>query len=481
MPDPTPVIIWFRRDLRLEDNPALEQARHSGQRIIALYVHETDCKKPPGAARSWWLHFSLTSLRDDLARKGVALVIRRGKAAGILDDIIKETKANAVFWNRRYERDRIENDRAIKADLKDRGIAVKSFRASLLCEPWEVKTRSGEDYYRVFSPYWRAATAQIKVTEPLVLPHAFAGFDGKINSLSIEDLALLPTKPDWGSKMKAYWQPGENGAKNRLKTFLDGPVGNYTDGRNRPDKEGTSRLSPHLAFGEISPRQVWHAAVEKLGDADENSRSQLNKFLSEVGWREFSYVLLYHNPNLDNENFRDNFDRFPWERNPDALVRWQKGLTGYPFVDAGMRELWETGWQHNRVRMVTASFLIKHLLIDWREGEKWFWDTLVDADPGSNAAGWQWVAGSGADAAPYFRIFNPFIQGRKFDPQGEYVRRWVPELKRLPTTFIHTPWEAPEQVLGEAGVTLGDTYPAPIVDHNKARERALAAYEETKG
>lgn len=467
-----PLILWFRRDLRVADNPALFEAAKTGRPVICLYIYESGTERPLGGASQWWLHHSLASLSKDLERLGAKLILRQGEAFRVLDMLIEDTGADMVFWNRRYDLAPREIDAAIKADLTQRGLTVKSFRANLLSEPWAVETKTGE-YYKVFTPYWRAAQNYIDTAEPLPAPDMLKPYNGTLKSETLEDLNLLPTSPDWAAKMTPHWEIGSAGAAKALTAFLNGPVEHYSEDRNRPDKEdGTSKLSPHLAFGEISPRQIWQDCKENLDTA--------RKFLSEIGWREFSYVLLFHNPKLASENFKPDFDAFEWNENKDHLRRWQKGLTGYPFVDAGMRQLWQTGWQHNRVRMVTASFLIKHLLIDWREGEKWFHDTLVDADPASNAASWQWVAGSGADAAPYFRIFNPFTQGEKFDPNGDYVRKFVPELARLPKRFIHRPWEAPKLVLLEAGVKLGDTYPAPIVDHKFARERALAAYKATR-
>jgi len=468
----TPLIIWFRRDLRVADNPALHEAVKTGRPLICLYILETDRDREWGGASLWWLHHSLESLSKDLAAIGAKLTLRKGQAFRILDMLIQDTGADRIYWNRRYDLAPREIDSAIKADLTERGLTVKSFRANLLSEPWTVKTKT-DNYYKVFTPYWRTAQEAIDISDPLPAPTAIKAYEGDIESESLESFGLLPTSPDWGSKMTPHWTIGSAGAKRALEQFLSGPVTTYPDDRNRPDKEeGTSKLSPHLAFGEISPKQIWHACKDNLDAA--------RKFLAEIGWREFSYVLLYHNPKLASENFKPAFNAFEWNSDETHLRRWQQGLTGYPFVDAGMRQLWQTGWQHNRVRMVTASFLIKHLLIDWREGEKWFHDTLVDADPASNAASWQWVAGSGADAAPYFRIFNPFTQGEKFDPNGDYVRQYVPELKHLPNKFIHRPWEAPALVLREAGVTLGDNYPTPIVDHKFARERALASYKATR-
>lgn len=464
-----PIIVWFRRDLRLGDNPALDAAVSGGKPIICLYIDETDCARPLGAASKWWLHYSLEDLGKNIADVGGRLILRRGVAADILDDIISQTGADHIVWNRRYAEDARARDSGLKSSLKERGLKVESFKANLLTEPWERQTKTG-GYYKVFTPYWRAVRGELTVLPALPEPTELTPYNGAIESVGLSDLELLPQSPNWGSKMKSHWQIGAQGAHKALTEFLDNGIAGYTDDRNRPDKPtGTSHLSPHLAFGEISPRQIWQACDGKGGEA--------NKFLSEIGWREFSYVLLYHNPKLASENFKPDFNKFEWDENELALERWQMGQTGYPFVDAGMRQLWATGWQHNRVRMVTASFLIKHLLIDWRRGEEWFYDTLVDADPASNAASWQWVAGSGADASPYFRIFNPFTQGEKFDPNGDYVRKWVPELAKLPKKYIHRPWDAPAHILAEADVKLGRDYPHPIVDHKPARERALSAYK----
>jgi len=466
-----PLIVWFRRDLRVADNPALYEAAKTRRPVICLYILETEKERELGGASQWWLHHSLQSLTRDLDALGAKLILRKGQAFRVLDRLIEETGADTIYWNRRYDLGPREIDSAIKADLTQRGLKVKSFRANLLSEPWAVKTKT-DNYYKVFTPYWRAAQESLDTNEPLPAPTSIVQYLGDAKSETLESFALLPTSPDWASKMEPHWTIGSKGAAKSLEQFLKGPVANYPIDRDRPDRDGTSHLSPHLAFGEISPKQIWHACKDDLAKA--------RKFLAEIGWREFSYVLLYHNPKLATENFKPAFNAFEWNNDDNHLRRWQHGLTGYPFVDAGMRQLWQTGWQHNRVRMVTASFLIKHLLIDWREGETWFHDTLLDADPASNAASWQWVAGSGADASPYFRIFNPFTQGEKFDPNGDYVRRFVPELKHMPNKFIHRPWEAPKFVLSEAGVKLGENYPPPIVDHKFARERALAAYKATR-
>lgn len=471
----TPVLLWFRNDLRLSDNPALCAAVDTGQPIIAVYIRETDALRPRGAAGDYWLHHSLNALQKDIEGLGGVLSFKRGKAREIIEQAIETHGVSAVFWNRRYDKGGRAVDEALKSALKKQDITVQSFNGNLLTEPWEVETKSG-GYYKVFTPYWRAARDRLSEnphkTEPSHTPDSLEPFKD-FESEALSDWDLLPTQPDWGSKMNPYWTPGSKGARQSLKDFLDGPVERYSEDRNRPDVEnGTSHLSPHLAFGEISPREIWTACRDDEAKAE--------KFLSEIGWREFSYVLLYHNPELPRENYKSDFDDFAWEEDAAALERWQHGQTGYPFVDAGMRQLWATGWQHNRVRMVTASFLIKHLLIHWKEGEAWFWDTLVDADPASNAAGWQWVAGSGADASPYFRIFNPFTQGEKFDPKGDYVRKYVPELKDLPNKYLNRPWEAPDHVLKKANVVLGKTYPKPIVDHKTAREKALSAYKASR-
>jgi len=464
----SPAIVWFRRDLRIGDNPALFAAQQSEKPLILLYVEETNRPRKLGAAAKVWQHHSLQSLKHSIKSKGGTLIFRRGEAASCLDDIIAETGANEVHWNRRYEGWARDIDESIKTNLKARGFQVQSHKANLLTEPWEVATKTG-GYYKVFTPFWRTVCRDLEVAPPIPVPENFDCVEG-LASDSLKDWDLLPDTPDWASSMMVDYRPGEIGARQRLSLFLDGPVENYPQQRDRPDDEtGTSKLSPHLAFGEISPRQIWTDAKKSTYSTD--------KFLSEIGWREFSYTLLFYNPNLATENFKPDFDKFPWESDAEKVEAWRTGQTGYPFVDAGMRQLWQTGWQHNRVRMVCASFLIKHLLTDWRIGEAWDWDTLLEADPASNAASWQWVAGSGADAAPYFRIFNPFSQGEKFDSKGEYVRKFVPELSKLPNKYIHQPWTAPDEILEKAGVQLGETYPHPIVDHKTARNRALAGYK----
>jgi len=454
----------------LSDNPALSQAVQSGRPVILIYIQELKNRRPNGAAKNIWLHHSLKSLSKDIQARGGQLILRRGEAQDILNELIHETGADAVYWNRRYSEIGRNIDADIKSNFKLRSIDVQSFNANLLTEPWEIKTKT-DGFYKVFTPYWRAVRARLNLDDALPPPEKIHSHH--VQSLGLDELKLRPQNLNWHEPMMQGWEAGEAGAHNRLKQFLDGSIGDYGAQRDVPANEtGTSRLSPHLAHGEISPRQIWHAAMGQPKNPD--------KFLSEIGWREFSYVLMFHVPKLASQNFKPAFDKFEWQDDARALQAWQRGQTGYPFVDAGMRQLWQTGWQHNRVRMVCASFLIKHLLQDWRLGEAWYWDTLLEADPASNAASWQWVAGSGADASPYFRIFNPFSQGEKFDPDGDYVRKYVPELSKMPKKYIHRPWEAPTNILDYAGVELGATYPKPIVEHKFARERALAAYKATR-
>jgi deoxyribodipyrimidine photo-lyase len=473
-----PSLFWFRQDLRLADNPALTQAAERGGPLVCVFVldDETPGAWAPGGASRWWLHHSLAALDQALRQRGSRLVLRRGPAAEVMAALAEETGARQVFWNRCYEPFAVRRDTALKAALQDGGRAVQTSNAALLLEPWEVKTGGGEPY-KVFTPFWRALKGAYRDRAPLPAPKTLP--DGmRIASAALEDWALLPTKPDWAGGLRARWSPGEAGAQARLRRFLQARLGDYREARDRPDLDGTSCLSPHLHFGEIGPRQVWHATRHAL--AAGGGEAAAEKFLSELAWREFSQHLLFHFPALPEANWRGEFDAVEWRDDAAALAAWQRGRTGYPIVDAGLRELWATGWMHNRVRMIAASFLIKDLLIDWRAGQAWFWDTLVDADLGNNAAGWQWVAGSGADAAPYFRVFNPVLQGERFDPAGDYVRRWVPELARLPAKWIHKPWEADAATLGAAGVTLGRDYPERLVAHDAARRRALDAFATVK-
>jgi len=463
----SPTLLWFRQDLRLADNPALAAAVKAGP-VIPVFIldDETPGQWKPGGAARWWLHHSLEALATDLRKLGSDLVLKRGPAAKIITSLLKETGATAIFWNRQYEPWAIARDTRIKDTLKATGIRAESFNASLLREPWEMKTGSGGPY-RVFTPFWRAAREQLGTVETIARPKAIPAPATWPASDKLASWKLLPTKPDWATGFPPLWTPGELGARKRLDGFLSRTIAGYAANRDRPDIEATSRLSPHLHFGEISPRQLWKAATAAA--QSQGQETNTDKFLAEVGWREFSYHLLYHFPHLPERNYKESFDAFPWDDNETNFRKWCRGQTGYPIVDAGMRELWTTGFMHNRVRMVAASFLIKHLLIPWQRGEEWFWDTLVDADLASNSASWQWVAGSGADAAPYFRIFNPVMQGEKFDPDGAYVRKWVPELASCNPKFIHRPWDAPDFTRLR--------YPAPMVDHATARDRALKAFK----
>ncbi len=498
-------LVWFRQDLRLADNPALIAALATGEAVVPVFIHapgEEGIWQPGGASR-WWLHGSLARLDEDLRERGSRLCLRvASDSFAELLLLARECSAGRVLWNRRYEPNIIERDRRILSGLREAGLEARSYNSALLHEPWEVENRSGAPF-QVFTPFWRQCLSLADPPEPLPAPSAVPAPQAWPGSVSLAELALLP-RIDWAGGMRDMWTPGSASAHRRLNVFLDEAFGDYSGARNRPDLSGTSRLSPHLHFGEIGPREIWHAArrhAERLGakatataagtgnqTADEAGTAAESRpadwrgsqFLAELGWREFAHHLLFHFPQTPAEPLRTGFARFPWRSDPAALEAWQRGMTGFPIVDAGMRELWHTGWMHNRVRMIAASFLVKDLLVSWQDGARWFWDTLVDADLSSNTLGWQWVAGCGADAAPYFRIFNPGTQGIRFDPDGAYVRRWVPELAKLEAAFIHEPWKAPPEVLQAAAVRLGDTYPNRLVDHTVARQAALAALAALK-
>ncbi|MEY4708431.1 MAG: hypothetical protein RJB58_2154 [Pseudomonadota bacterium] len=449
-----PVIVWFRQDLRLADNPALRAAAGTGAPLVCLYILDDTSPgewKMGGASR-WWLHHSLAAL--DKSLKG-HLVLRRGDSALVLQSVMRETGADRIFWNRSYEPFAVTRDTALKAEL---GEAAQSFNGALLHEPWELKTLGGTPF-RVFTPFWKAMRQR---DVPAALPAPGKPHFHVVKSEKLSDWKLLPAKPDWAKGFD--WVPGENSAQAALYDFLE-DIKDYAGARDLPHRDGTSRLSPHLHWGEISPRQVWHT-VRTHGQSMGHET-----FLKELGWREFCAQLLFHNPALPAQPLDQRFAKFPWRKSEKDFHAWTRGQTGIPIVDAGMRQLWQTGWMHNRVRMIVASLLIKHLGIHWRRGEEWFWDTLVDADLASNSANWQWVAGCGADAAPFFRIFNPVLQGKKFDPAGAYVRRFVPELNALPDRYIHSPWEAPQPPRN---------YPAPIVDLGAGRTRALSAFKGLK-
>jgi deoxyribodipyrimidine photo-lyase len=487
-----PTIIWFRQDLRLADNPALNAALARGGPVAPVFILDEagEGDWPPGGASRWWLHHSLAALEADLRGRGLRLVLRRGGAQAELERLAASTGAGAVYWNRRYEPAARARDAAIKQAFTAAGLEARSFNAALLNEPHTIQNKQGRPF-QVFTPYWRHCQGL-----PFEAPEALAAAkDGRWPGLpttrdpasaGLADFGLLP-RIRWDAGFAALWTPGEAGAQRRLAAFLgkaDGPVHAYDSRRDLPAADGTSGLAPHLRWGEIGPRQVV-AAVRALGKSRglDPASNGARVFLNEIGWREFAHSLLFHFPDTPTRPLREEFARFPWAEDADGakLRAWQGGRTGYPIVDAGMRQLWATGWMHNRVRMITASFLVKHLRLPWRRGAEWFWDTLVDADLANNTLGWQWSAGCGADAAPYFRIFAPVTQGERFDGDGSYVRRWAPELAGVPDKFLHAPWTAPAAVLTAAGVRLGETYPHPIIDHATARAEALAAFKALRG
>lgn len=494
MPNSTqPTIYWFRRDLRLQDNPALHWAVERKEPVICLYIHDnqTQNHNSYGEAAQWWLHHSLDSLQNGLKLAGNRLRLFSGSPEKILVNLAAQANAKAITWNRRYEPASIELDKHLKSLLTRKGLTVQTTAGNLCHEPWQVGKidRSASNRqsvadatlpYRVFTAYWRASLKQksIQVTPSVKeIPGLDKKFSGEKN---LKELDLLPDLP-WADQFSSHWQPGEKSAGKILRAFVKKEIKEYDTSRDLPALSGTSRLSPHLAFGEITPRQINAVVARRLKNktltADENTET----FLKEIGWREFAYHLLYHFPHTTDLPLDTRFNNFPWNKpSPEDLRRWQQGNTGIPLIDAGMRQLWQTGWMHNRVRMVVGSLLVKNLGYHWLEGARWFLDTLLDADLASNTMGWQWVAGSGADAAPYFRIFNPVRQGERFDPDGEYIRQWVPEIAGLSKKSIHSPWAASETELSEAGIKLGQTYPHPIVDLKNTRVEALERFAKIK-
>jgi len=474
-------LVWLRRDLRLEDNPALCQAAREFARVVPVLVLAPGEESPwePGAASRWWLHRSLESLDADLRRRGSALVIRRGPTIEALCRLVEETGAEAVYWNRLYEPALIDQSQRVHDALRTRGVRTRSFNAALLLEPWE-NTRANGAPYRVFTPFYKSSLSRLAALSVEPAPRSLRLRHG-IGSLPVDQLGLLP-RTSWYGGLETTWMPGEPGAHRMLSNFLDRAAGKYEQHRDLPSEDGTSRLSPHLHFGEIGPRQVW-LALEQLRAGDEHApgSSHIDAFQRQLIWRELTHHLLYYVPQTPDRPLNEKYEDFPWTDDETGLAAWQRGETGIPWVDAGMRQLWATGWMHNRVRMAVASLLTKNLGIHWLEGARWFWDTLVDADLASNAFGWQWTAGCGADAAPYFRIFNPVLQGQRFDPDGAYVRRWLPALSRLPARYVHIPWAAPAGVLEQAGLKLGEDYPGPILDLAATRASALDRLREWRG
>ena len=462
-------IHWFRQDLRLADNPALAHAaRHSA--VLPIYILDDASAGAHGlgGASRCWLHHSLTALNDSLGGK---LAIYSGDPQLILDQLRARHQVAAIYWNRCYQPWQIRRDTRLKQHLRAQGIEVNTYNGSLLWEPWSIH-KADQSHYKVFTPFYRKGC--LGAPEPRTpLPKPEANYITDRQKQKLTELKLLP-KLDWGARILAPWRIGELGAQARFAEFIEQGLQHYKEGRNLPAQPYVSRLSPHLRFGEISPNQLWHT-VRSLG----NDR-HIDTFCSELGWREFSYSQLYHNPSLPQQNLQSKFDRFPWVDNPKHLRAWQRGQTGIPLVDAGMRELWQTGYMHNRVRMVVGSFLVKNLRLHWHHGERWFWDTLFDADLANNSASWQWIAGCGADAAPYFRIFNPITQGEKFDSDGAYLRTYLPELAALPTKHLLNPHATPEPILQQANIQLGTDYPHPIIDLQQSRQQALDAFKSLK-
>lgn len=486
------VLVWLRQDLRLADNRALVAAADTAAAVLPVYIDEDGyaggggasgeanacAPRPPGGASRWWLHHSLEALAADLAARGLPLLLRRGPALSALQALVQETGAVRVLWNRRSEPPAQAGERRIEHALQAAGIGVSTHAENLLFPPGRIVSGAGAPY-ALFTPFWRTCQAAAPPAVPLAVPDTLRPPAVVPASAPLESWRLRPTTPDWAGGLRTEWRCGERAAAARLQAFLAAGLRGYASQRDRPEPTATSMLSPHLHFGEISARQVWHATSLAI-ELDPSLRADGEAFLRELGWREFCAGLLRAHPDLARRPLQARFARLPWRTDPEALRAWQHGRTGYPLIDAGLRQLRRTGWMHNRVRMVVASFLVKDLLISWQDGEAWFWDTLVDADPANNAGGWQWVAGCGSDAAPYVRIFNPVAQGERFDPEGAYVRRWLPALAKLPARWVHRPWQAPPLELAAAGVRLGHDYPAPIIDHDQARRRALAAFAACK-
>ena len=473
---PNTAIVCFRNDLRLEDNPALSDAIDQGMQILPVFIYDPltwgdwGSGSGLGGASKWWLHESIKDVQRQLEQLGGYLVLRKGATLTVMRELVKASGASVVFWNRRYSAQEITIDSLVKKMLQEEGVEVRSFKASLLEEPWTTANKQGNPF-KVYSPFWRSIKDR-PIDAPLTLDREALSFsDCSVACDALEDLELLPVDKNWHLTFHDFWDVSEAKANRLLEEFITEACDVYDVDRDRPDLTGTSFLSPYLRWGQVSPRQIAHRLAQHCNLKQKGPLV----YLKEIYWREFAYYVLYHFPNTPSEPLQEKYKDFPWKEEPDFLKRWQKGQTGYPIVDAGMRQLYASGWMHNRVRMIVASFLVKHMLHSWNSGAAWFWDTLVDADLASNTLGWQWSGGCGADAAPYFRIFNPMIQGMKFDPEGRYVKRWVPELADLGTKHLHQPWEASDAELREAGVELGVTYPKPIIEHSFGRERALEA------
>lgn len=472
-----PAILWFRQDLRLDDHPALHAAAANGRAVQPVFILDDAAEGEwvAGGAGRWWLHHSLAALGTQLRELGAPLLLRRGAAPDVLVALAREVGAGSVHCSLRFEPAGTAQENRVRQALAAVDVSFAAHSGALLHDPHALRTGTGVPY-KVYTPFAKSLRAKITIGDPLPAPRALRAVAKSPASTTLESLDLLPSI-DWAGSMRTRWTPGERGAQKRLAAFITKPMRDYGEARDFPAQDGSSSLSPHMHWGELSPRRVWND-VSRSGAGNSQGAS---KFLAEILWREFAAHVLLNFPATASKPLRPEFAKFPWQPSTQHLRAWQRGRTGYPIVDAGMRQLWATGWMHNRVRMIVASFLVKHLLQSWQDGAQWFWDTLCDADLASNTLGWQWSAGCGADAAPYFRIFNPILQGEKFDPSGEFVRAWVPELARVPSEFIHQPWEAPAMVLAASGVVLGETYPQPIVDHPTARDRALAALQKISG
>ena len=465
------LIHWFRQDLRISDNPSLNYLSTKNKKIICIFIlDEVNCERQLGSASKLWLHYSLKNLNKQLDEN---LLLYKGNPEQIFSELLKEIKVSEISWNRCYEPWRVKRDKLLKSFLKKK-VEVKTFNSSLLWEPWEVLKSDGTPY-KIFTPFYqRGCLNQRPPRKPISKKIFF--FDHQIKSLKLNDLNLLKNK-NWEDKVVNHWEIGELFAKKKINDFFENGLSNYSEGRNFPNQKNVSRISPYLHWGQISVNSIWYK-IDEFKKEIENKNIEI--FKTELGWREFFYNLMFHFPYIQNQNLQKKFNKFPWESNSKFLNFWKKGLTGYPIVDAGMRELWQTGYMHNRVRMITGSFLVKNLLLHWHNGEKWFWDCLFDADYASNSASWQWVAGTGTDAAPYFRIFNPITQGKKFDPDGQYIKKFVPELMNIPIKYLHSPWECPQNILDEINLNIGKDYPLPIVDVKLSREKALDAFSSLK-
>ncbi|MES5865956.1 FAD-binding domain-containing protein [Bacillus cereus group sp. RP32] len=469
------IIVMFQKDFRVYDNPALFEAVQSGE-VVPVYVHDETFSM--GSASKWWLHHAIIDVQKQLEALGSTLIIRKGNTQEEILSLIEQLGITAVYWNICYDPDRLQSNKKMKMMLEGKSIICKEFNSHLLLEPWIIKKKDNTEY-KVFTPFYNAFQKQV-IHKPISKVQRIEGGNSLPASLSVSELHLLPTIR-WTSHIESIWDPTEEGAYKTCKKFFSSKLASYSEGRDFPNENAHSMLAPYLSFGQISVKFMYHYLVNESTERQCSLfEKQVNSFIRQLIWREFSYYLLYHYPFTVYKPLNKSFEHFPWNNEEELLTVWQKGETGYPFIDAGMRELWQTGFMHNRARMAVASFLVKHLLIPWQEGAKWFMDTLLDADIANNTMGWQWVAGSGADASPYFRIFNPITQGEKFDKDGEYIRKWVPELRDMPNKYIHKPWEAPEHILQKANITLGHTYPLPLVDHKAARERALCAYKSMK-